>query len=158
MSKLEASLTKYGREFGIQTKPNPPFSASSPIDRTEGQDSRRKRIASLRKPELSLNPIVWEEHLSPPPVDNLGFHESHSQNWTQHHIEKPWPLKASCEIRRRPAPVSAHHSKVPKDCEGAIIELNAVMMATAAGTLGTDAALVLALESGSDFFGGGAFE
>ena len=54
--------------------------------------------------------------------------------------------------------MSAHHSKVPKDCEGAIIELNAAMMATAAGTLGTDAALVLALESGSDFFGGGAFE
>ena len=50
--------------------------------------------------------------------------------------------------------MSAHHYKVPKDCEGAIIELNAAMMAT----LGTDAALVLALESGSDFFGGGAFE
>ena len=46
----------------------------------------------------------------------------------------------------------AHH--VPEDCDGEIIELNAAIMATAAGTLGTDAAFDLDLASGSDFFGG----
>lgn len=54
--------------------------------------------------------------------------------------------------------MSAHHSKVPKDCDGEINELNAAMMATAEGTLGTDAAFDLDLASGSDFLGGGAFE
>ena len=61
------------------------------------------------------------------------------------------------EIRRRPAPLCAHHSRVPKDCVGVTTELNAAMMATAAGALGTDAAVDLDLASGSDFLGGGAF-
>ena len=52
--------------------------------------------------------------------------------------------------------MSAHHSSVPKDCDGETLELNAPMMATAAGTLRTDAAFDLDLASGSSFFRGGA--
>ena len=44
---------------------------------------------------------------------------------------------------------------MPEDCDEAIIELSAAIIATAAGTLGTDAALGLDLASGSGFFGGG---
>ena len=48
------------RKWVRHPKRSPLFSTSSPIERTNGQDSRRKWFASLRKPELSLSPIVWE--------------------------------------------------------------------------------------------------
>ena len=78
-----------------------------------------------------------------------SFRGNHSRSLTQHRTENPGhsrPHKRS--VRWRPAPVSAHHSSVPKECDGETIELNAAMMATAAGTLGTDAAFELDLASG----------
>ena len=71
------------------------FSTSSPIERTDGQDSRRKWFASLRKQEVSLSPIVWEDHFSPLPVENLKFSLESFAKLDTASYWKPWPLKAS---------------------------------------------------------------